>query len=124
MARFSAYIIVIACKRLKKFKVISDILTDYLEGLSHIKKTCSVKDSNTDFYIIADTNFYRILYKFRKITNLRNILGVSFYKRRLYKGNTSYVKYPCTFTFNSEYLPEYMPIPTDDIEYFIIITRD
>lgn len=123
MERFPAYIIVIACKRLKESKVISDILTDYLEGLPHIKKTCSVKDNNIDFYIIADTDFYKIFYEFERITDLCNILGFTFYKRSVYKGNTSYVKYSCIFTFNSEYLPKYMPIPTNDIEHFIAITK-
>lgn len=121
--KFPAYIIAIACNRLKESKAIVDILTEYLEGLPHIKRTSYDRDGSTDYYIIADTDFFKILYDFEKITELRNILGFTYYKRSVYKGNISYVKYSCIFTFNSGYLPRYMPIPTNDIDHFLTITK-
>lgn len=121
--KFPAYIIAIAHKRFKEYKAISDIFTDYLEELPHIKRTSYDRNGSTDYYIIADTDFFKILYEFEKISDLRNILGFTYYKRSVYKGNVSYVKYSCIFTFNSEYLPRYMPIPINDVEHFLIITK-
>lgn len=118
--KIPAYIIVIACKRLNEFKDISDILTDYLKGLPHIKKTSYGKNGNTDFYLIADTDFFKILYEFEKISSLCNILGFTYYTRVLHKEKILYTKYSCIFTCNSGYLPLNLTIPTSAIE---IITK-
>lgn len=118
--KIPAYIIVIACKRFKKYKAISNIFTDYLEGLPHLKSTSYCKYGNTDLYIIADTDFFKILYEFEKISSLRNILGFTYYTRVLHKEKIIYTQYSCIFTCNSGYLPLNITIPTSAIE---IITK-
>lgn len=121
--KFPAFIIGIACKRFKEYKAISNIFTDYLEGLPHIKSTSYCKNDNTDLYIIADTDFFKILYGFEKIPSLCNILGFTYYIRVLNKEKVLYTKYSCIFTCNSEYLPFNITIPTSTIEYFLTITK-
>lgn len=122
MRKLPKYILVLARMHYKKYENASDTLTEYLEGLPHLKKRCYGEYINTTFYILPNTAYFHNL--LGKLTNSRigSVLGYRVYERMLGNSDVVYLKYPFASSYNSLSMPSSIHIPTKDIDNFIDIT--
>lgn len=123
MKRFPRFILVLAYSHYNKYKDASDAITEYLDGLPHIKKKCCGEYINTTFYIVQNTaGFHQLLDKLTH-SAIANAVGYSVYARKLGSSIPVYKKCPYASSCNSLNMPSSIQIPTKDIDSFINITK-
>lgn len=112
------------CMHPKKDRELSEILTEYLETLPHIKYEGHGSYSGKTCYLIQITTGSRdILNKVKQIINIRSVLSYDVYKYTLYNSNTVYLKH-WVYSFNSSYMPYRIGIHSRDVSKLIAITQD
>lgn len=125
MSNLPTYVFIVTCMHPKKDRDLSEILTEYLETLPHIKYEGNGSYSGKTCYIIQITPGSRdILNKMKKIIDIRSVLAYDVYKHTLCNSNIVYLKHCWTDSFNSRYMPYRIGIHSRDVSKLIAITQD
>lgn len=125
MNKIPTYVFIVSCMHPKKDRELSEILTEYLEILPHIKYEGNGSFSGKTCYIIQITPSSRdILNKMTQIIDIRSVLAYDVYKHTVSNSNIVYLKYCWVDSFNSMYMPYRMGIHSRDVSKLIAITQD
>lgn len=125
MSKIPTYIFIVTCMHPKKDIELSEILTEYLETLPHIKYEGHGSYSGQTCYIIKITPGSRdTLHKMKQIIDMRSVLAYDVYKHTLCNSNIVYLKHCWVDSLNSRYMPYRIGISSEDISKFIAITQD
>lgn len=124
MREVPAYIYLVTCVHPKKDRELSEILTEYLETLPHIKYKGYRSHSGKTCYMIQITSSYRdILKKISQIIDIHRVLAYDVYKHMLNNSNTVYLKHCWVDAFNDKNMPYRIEVPSEDISKLIAITK-
>lgn len=127
MSKIPTYVFIVTCMYPKKDRDLSEILTEYLETLPHIKYKGHGSYSGKTCYMIQITPGSRdILNKMKTIdiSYMRSILSYDVYKHTLCSSNTVYLKHCWAYSFNSMYMPYHIRVSSRDVSKLIAITQD
>lgn len=125
MSKIPTYVFIVTCMHPKKDRDLSEILTEYLASLPHIKYEGHGSYSGKTCYMIQITpNSRDILNKMKQIIDIRSVLSYDVYKHTLCNSNTVYFKHCWVDSFNSMNMPYRIGVHSEDISKLISITQD
>lgn len=123
MERLPTHILIVTCTHPKKDRELSEILTEYLESLPHIKYEGHRSYPSKTCYIIQVTSSScDMLKKMGQIIDIRSVLAYDIYRHILSNPNAVYLKHYWVDSFNDRYMPYTTEIPSEDIPKLIAIT--
>lgn len=126
MKRVPNFILVVACIHYI-YKDASEILSEYLEGIPHIKREGTGLFTGTTYYVIKNSSgFHAILENINSSKDAYNIIGYMAYEHlpsnqidiTLYQKYNSFKS-----SYNTSYLPIHMGIDDSDLDKLIAITK-
>lgn len=125
MKRVPHFILVIACIH-SIHKDASEILTEYLEGIPHIKYEGTGLFTGTSYFVIKNSSgFHTIIENINSFKDAYRVIGYMTYEHLPSEqiGVTIYQKYSFKSSYNTSYLPVHMSIADSDLDKLIAITK-
>lgn len=125
MKRVPNFVLVVACIH-SIHKDASEILTEYLEGIPHIKREGKGSFNGTTCYVLKNSaGFHIILENINSSKVACRVMGYGVYEHLPSKnmGITLYQKYHFSDTSNISYLPTHLGIDDSDLDKLIAITK-